>query len=106
MSCLVIAFSICLFAGDVTKNPKLKVKERSMPRVAKTVPTKLAPFMTTHNLSVGADPEMFVFAGEKLLPAFAFLPKKGGNTTVYWDGFQAEWKYSGGIWCLDAFCYE
>ena len=77
-----------------------------MLRVAKTVPTNLAPFLRHSNLSVGSDPEMFVFAGEKLLPAFAFLPEKGGNTTVYWDGFQAEWKYSSGIWCLDGFCFE
>lgn len=77
-----------------------------MPRVSKLIREDLHKFLAQSNVSVGSDPEMFVFAGEKLLPAFAFLPPKGGNAKVYWDGFQAEWKYSGGIWCLDSFCYE
>ena len=45
-------------------------------------------------LTLGADPELFVFNGAKLLPAFEFLPPKGKDTMIYWDGFQAEWKYS------------
>ena len=67
---------------------------------------KVRPFLTSPHLSVGADPEMFVFAGKKLIPAFAFLPKKSGNAQVYWDGFQAEWKYGDGAYCLDTFCVE
>lgn len=43
--------------------------------------------------SLGADPEMFVFAKNKLVPAFTFLPPKGKDVKLYWDGFQAEWKY-------------
>ena len=70
------------------------------------IPTRLRPFLQTRNLTVGADPEMFVFAGEKLIPAFAFLPAKGGRTAIYWDGFQAEWKYYGGFSCLDEFCCQ
>ena len=45
-------------------------------------------------LTLGADPEMFVFAGNKLLPAFTFLPEKNAVTMMYWDGFQAEWTYN------------
>lgn len=45
-------------------------------------------------LTLGADPEIFVFSGVKLLPAFTFLPPKGQNQLIYWDGFQAEWKYN------------
>lgn len=45
-------------------------------------------------LSLGADPEMFVFSGAKLIPAFNFLPPKDGDRLMYWDGFQAEWKYN------------
>lgn len=44
-------------------------------------------------LTLGADPEMFVFSGNKLLPAFEFLPHKDSKENIYWDGFQAEWKY-------------
>lgn len=43
--------------------------------------------------SLGSDPEMFVFSGNKLMPAFQFLPPKGKDVKLYWDGFQAEWKY-------------
>lgn len=45
-------------------------------------------------LSLGADPELFAFVGNKLLPAYAFLPPKGEGVTQYWDGYQAEWKYN------------
>jgi len=45
-------------------------------------------------LTLGSDPEMFVFSGLKLLPAFEFLPPKGEGVEMYYDGFQAEWKYS------------
>ena len=44
-------------------------------------------------LTFGADPEMFVMAGEELIPAFNFLPPNTGRQLLYWDGFQAEWKY-------------
>lgn len=51
-------------------------------------------------LTLGADPEMFVYSGLKLLPAFEFLPGKGDGNLMYWDGFQAEWKYNhDGNWC-------
>jgi hypothetical protein len=45
------------------------------------------------HLTLGADPEIFVFANGKLLPAFEFLPDKKSGGKMYWDGFQAEWKY-------------
>ena len=45
-------------------------------------------------LSLGADPEMFLFSGNKLLPAWEFLPPKGEHVLQYWDGAQAEWKYN------------
>lgn len=46
-------------------------------------------------LTLGADPEIFVFDNEhKLIPAFNFLPAKSEETLMYWDGFQAEWKYN------------
>lgn len=47
-----------------------------------------------HGSTLGADPEMFVFSGEKLVPAYKFLPPKGHGALMYWDGFQAEWKYN------------
>lgn len=45
---------------------------------------------TTYTL--GADPEFFIMANNKLIPAFEFLPPKdnGEKIDVYWDGFQAE----------------
>lgn len=45
-------------------------------------------------LTLGADPEMFIRAGVKLIPAFEFLPPKESGSLMYWDGFQAEWKYN------------
>lgn len=42
--------------------------------------------------TLGADPEIFVFNGLKLLPAYEFLPDKDDGKSIYWDGFQAEWK--------------
>ena len=57
--------------------------------------------------TMGADPEMFIFAGRKLLPAYEFLPSKmASESTIYWDGFQAEWKYSGGEFCLNLFVHD
>jgi hypothetical protein len=44
-------------------------------------------------LTLGADPELFVYSGVKLIPAFEFLPPKADGAKMYWDGFQAEWKY-------------
>jgi len=44
-------------------------------------------------LTLGADPEMFVFSGVKLIPAYEFLSPKETGATQFWDGFQAEWKY-------------
>ena len=45
-------------------------------------------------LTLGSDPEMFLFSGNKLIPAYEFLPSKGKDVMMYWDGFQAEWKYN------------
>lgn len=45
------------------------------------------------HLTLGADPEIFLYSGLKLLPAFEFLPPKGKGVDMYYDGFQAEWKY-------------
>lgn len=65
--------------------------------------------------TVGADPEMFVKSGAKLLPAFEFLPAKEKGipvyhkvwdrgklviANIYWDGFQAEWRHPYGDSCL------
>jgi hypothetical protein len=47
-------------------------------------------------ITLGSDPEIFAFQGDKLLPAYEFLPfgdEKERNTQIYADGFQAEWKY-------------
>ena len=41
-------------------------------------------------ISIGTDPELFVFAGEELIPAFEFLPSKQEAKVCFWDGFQAE----------------
>jgi len=58
--------------------------------------------------SLGADPEVFVFAGRKLLPAYEFLPSKidPKRPSIYWDGFQAEWKYTVGQNCLTMFVMD
>lgn len=58
--------------------------------------------------TIGADPEMFVFTGKKLLPAYKFLPSKleSSRPLLYWDGFQAEWKYEFGVRCLVHFTQE
>jgi hypothetical protein len=45
-------------------------------------------------LTLGADPEIFVYSGLKLKPAWEFLPAKGKDVMIYWDGAQAEWKYN------------
>lgn len=48
----------------------------------------------------GADPEVFVLNRKnQLIPAWEFLPKKGGHS-VYWDGFQAEFQVMASG-CLD-----
>jgi hypothetical protein len=64
--------------------------------------------------NLGADPEIFLKAGNKLLPAFEFLPSKDkpmpykfGYTPhltftighLYWDGFQAEYSMDNGYSC-------
>jgi hypothetical protein len=50
--------------------------------------------------TLGADPEMFLFENNKLIPAYEFLPKKRESADfIFWDGFQAEWKYSSPIYC-------
>ena len=62
---------------------------------------------------MGTDPEMFVKVGEKLLPAFKFLPAKEEAQTfspvpfrhytydkMFWDGFQAEWTTAQSYCCL------
>lgn len=53
---------------------------------------KEAKISLKKELTLGADPEIFVFDGLKLLPAFQFLPPKEAGSDIYWDGFQAEWK--------------
>ena len=67
-------------------------------------------------IMIGTDPEMFVENEGKLLPAFEFLPSKhealredldskyfrNETTRVYWDGFQAEWDFAGGVSCIVA----
>src|SRR5919108_358253 len=56
--------------------------------------------------TLGADPEIFVFADNKLLPAFEFLPPKGNGNMMYWDGMQAEWKYDHlGNYCQNNLVY-
>ena len=54
------------------------------------------------NFTFGSDPEMFIFAGDKLIPAFEFLPHKS-QSNLYWDGFQAEWKYDQGFETIASF---
>jgi len=50
--------------------------------------------------TLGADPEMFIFNAGKLVPAFDFLPpKRQSKDFIFWDGFQAEWKYEQPILC-------
>jgi hypothetical protein len=45
---------------------------------------------------IGSDPEIFVEANDKLIPAFDFLGSKekplltGNGNNIYWDGFQGE----------------
>jgi len=41
-------------------------------------------------ISVGTDPEIFVFDDKELIPAFEFLPSKKEAKLCFWDGFQAE----------------
>lgn len=43
-----------------------------------------------NGISIGTDPELFVFAGKELIPAFEFLPSKQEAKVCFWDGFQAE----------------
>lgn len=51
--------------------------------------------------TTGADPEIFVVNKDGVLPAWKFLPSKKAplgtrmGTTVYWDGFQAEFTTRG-----------
>jgi Phage phiEco32-like COOH.NH2 ligase-type 2 len=54
-------------------------------------------------LTLGADPEIFAFKQGKLVPAFEFLPPKGEGRLMYWDGFQAEWKYREAWTCQNNF---
>lgn len=65
------------------------------------VGSSLAPY--AKEFMVGIDPEMFVFDGPKLMPAFEFLPSKeqpyvrrsdvsSVQPAAYWDGFQAEFR--------------
>jgi len=60
--------------------------------------------------TIGTDPEVFALDGKgKLFPAFEFLPPKHaphinnhkwGTTNSYWDGFQAEYRFSRGYSCF------
>lgn len=60
--------------------------------------------------TLGADPEIFVRSGKKLLPAYEFLPSKHEGLSfstniwktlgsLYWDGFQAEYSLIRGENC-------
>ena len=54
-------------------------------------------------MTIGADPEFFVFADGKLIPAWDFLTsKKQAAGQPFWDGFQAEITPSQ-AGCLDVF---
>lgn len=55
--------------------------------------TPAAKMVIQKKLTLGADPEIFAFKKGSLLPAYEFLPPKGEERLMYWDGFQAEWKY-------------
>jgi hypothetical protein len=65
--------------------------------------TQMSIRINGRKMTYGADPEMFVFSGQKLLPAFEFLPCKSPHTRRFWDGFQAEWRYNESEFCLDLF---
>lgn len=65
--------------------------------------------------SIGCDPEVFVEDEDgNVIPAWTFLGSKnkptrayavdGGNTNVYWDGFQAEFSTRPGTTCLAYLC--
>lgn len=49
-------------------------------------------------MKLGSDPEIFIEAGGKIVPAFEFLPSKKdakaptSHGKLYWDGFQAEFE--------------
>lgn len=58
------------------------------------------------NLTFGADPELFVFSKDRLLPAIEFLPRKSDTELCYWDGFQAEFVYSKPHDSVEDFVYE
>lgn len=74
-----------------------------------TLPEK---FVGNGVFTAGSDPEMFVFAGPKLLPAFEFLPHKEKaavgmeSVQAYWDGFQAEFRMHSSGYCLDGLCAD
>lgn len=44
---------------------------------------------------LGTDPEFFLVAGGKLIPAFDVLQDKKASPTLFWDGFQAEFTWPG-----------
>lgn len=61
---------------------------------------------------IGADPEIFAFEKDKLIPAFHFLGPKPDKVkscislsaaSHYWDGFQAEFRFNTGFSCLVEF---
>lgn len=57
---------------------------------------ELGKLSSSKRVTLGTDPEIFVMDRGKLLPAFEFLPSKMiPNTSIYWDGFQAEFKLAG-----------
>lgn len=54
---------------------------------------KLGKLSSNKQYTLGTDPEIFAMDKGKLLPAFEFLPPKTApDTSIYWDGFQAEFK--------------
>lgn len=61
-------------------------------------------------MQIGCDPEIFAFKGEEVIPAFRFLRSKKRidqlpistmhSSRAYWDGYQAEFRFTGGFACL------
>lgn len=55
------------------------------------------------NVTLGADPEVFVERDGQIVPAWEFLPKNTPEANCYWDGVQAEFRVEGRPTCQDYF---
>lgn len=88
---------------DTTRLRKLtgKVGEKFLTKYRELMAKDFGSRIHATSMHIGTDPEMFVMADGKLLPAFEFLPDKGhpfkpadiakrSISSLYWDGFQAE----------------